>query len=108
MQLTEVRGTGMEFLQKPQNFRERYGSLAGFKEVPNRYMNIVPVPVPAPGYFSKGMLVPRVWCHGRTERTEVPVRDLSRKIPGILFSIYATEHNLTKIFRKPLIREKQL
>ena len=33
---------------------------------------MVPVPVPAPEYFSKGIPVPRVFFHRCTERAEVP------------------------------------
>ena len=40
-------------------------------EVPGRYTNVVSVPVPAPGCFYKGISVPRVLCHGRSELTEV-------------------------------------
>ncbi|CAM9878092.1 unnamed protein product [Laminaria digitata] len=48
-----------------------YGSHTELTEVPGRYTNVVPVPVPAPGYFYKGIPVLRVLCHGRTELTEV-------------------------------------
>ena len=50
--------TGMEILQISQKFRVRY-------------TNVVPVPTPAPGYFYKGIPVPRVLCHRRTELTKV-------------------------------------
>ena len=56
-ELTEVPGTDM---------------LTKVTEVPGRYTDVVPVPVPAPGYCEKGILVPRVLCHGRTELTQVP------------------------------------
>ena len=49
-----------------------YGSYTELTEAPGRYTNVVPVPVPASGYFYKGIPVPRVLCHGRTELTEVP------------------------------------
>ena len=41
-------------------------------EVPGKYTNVVPVPVPKPGDFCKGKPVPRVLCHGRTELKQVP------------------------------------
>ena len=41
-------------------------------QVPGRYTNVVPVPVPAPGYFYKDIPLPQVLCHGPTEVTEVP------------------------------------
>ena len=48
-----------------------HGSLTELTEVPGRYTNVVPVPVPVPGYFYKGTPVPRVLSHGHTELTEV-------------------------------------
>ena len=49
-----------------------YGSHTELTVVPGRYTNVVPVPVPAPRYFYKGIPVPRVLCHGSKELTEVP------------------------------------
>ena len=53
LQLTEVPGTGMEVLQKSQKFRVLHGSLTKLSEVPGGYINVVPVPVPAPRYYTK-------------------------------------------------------
>ena len=61
----EIPGTGMQVLQNSQKFRVRvwksyrphrssgygYGSLTELTEFPGRYTNVVPVLVPAPGYF---------------------------------------------------------
>ena len=49
-----------------------YGSLTELTEVAGRYTNVVLVPVPARGYFFKGIPVPRVLCLGCTELAEVP------------------------------------
>ena len=48
-----------------------YGNPTEPAKVPGRYDTKV-VPVPASGYFYKGIPVPRVLCYGRTELTEVP------------------------------------
>ena len=43
----------MEVLQNSQKFRVLYGSLTKLTEVPGGYTYVVPVPVPAPRYFTK-------------------------------------------------------
>ena len=73
------------------------GSLRELTKVPGRYANVVPVPVPAPDYFYKGIPVPRVLCHGHTELKEVAVRVLPGKIPRVWFCTYPTEHNGTNL-----------
>ena len=50
-------GTGMKHLQNSQKFRIWY-------------TNAVPIPLPAPGYFYKGIPVPWVLSHGRSELNE--------------------------------------
>ena len=50
-ELTEVPGTGMSVVRNSQKFGYGYGNLTQLTEVPGRYTNVVPVPVPAPGYF---------------------------------------------------------
>ena len=47
-ELTEVSGTGMEVLQNSPQF----GASSKLIEAPGGYVNIVPVPVPAPQYFT--------------------------------------------------------
>ena len=66
-----IPGTGKESCRSSGYYG--YGSLTEeLTQVPGRYTNAVPVPVPAPGYICKGIPLPRVLCHGRAELTQVP------------------------------------
>ena len=89
-ELTHVPGTGMKVLQN--------------SEVPGRSPNVVPVPVPAPGYFSQWHtrtpgIVPRAHRTSRTPGTDMNVVQKLQKfrvrvIPRVWLCTYPTEHNL--------------
>ena len=92
-----------ESCRTPRSSDYGYGSLLKNSEVPGRYTNVAPVPAPAPGYFQKGIPVPRVLCHGHTELAEAPgkgmivIQNLQEfrygyvNTPGMV--LYPTEHS---------------
>ena len=71
-----------------QKFRVRVWKSYRTHRVRGRYTNVAPVPAPAPGYFFKGIPVPRVLCHGRTELAQAPgtginvIHNLLAEVPG--------------------------
>ena len=91
------------------SFGYGYGILTELTDVPGRYTNVVLVPVPAPGYFYKGIPVPWILCHGRTELTEVPgtgknvVQSLHkfrvRVIPRVWFHLQKFRERVCKSYR---------